>query len=70
MGAWRCDRCGEIVHNTYSQVERRDEYRRVAGLKRMRTWVVERLCVTCAEADFERHDHPHGRIHAEQGAMW
>ncbi|MDA8040136.1 MAG: hypothetical protein M0Z69_13490 [Actinomycetota bacterium] len=70
MSTWVCERCGEIVRNAYEQVERRVEYRRVAKLARLRTWAVERLCITCALDDFERHDHPHGRSEIAQEALF
>jgi hypothetical protein len=51
------------------QVEVRREYRSVSGLRRLRTWRVAVLCRGCALAEWEAHDHPHGR-QGKQEHLW
>ncbi len=55
-----CQRCG-LRMTSREMVERRLEYRSVVGLKRLRTWRLALICRACAFAEWEAHDHPHGR---------
>jgi hypothetical protein len=63
----RCSRCGDAA-SSHDQIEVRVEYRSVRSLRRIRTWRVRMVCRSCAMAEWEAHDHPHGRA-GEQGAL-
>lgn len=67
MALGSCERCGAPIRSPWDAVEVRVEYRRVAKLSRLRTWRERLVCLTCAQAEWDRHD---GKDRADQGALW